>query len=365
MIVSWIRRHLMFVIFVVVPTTCSILYFGLIASDAYLSESRFVVSSAQSSMPSGGIESLLLGGGSHAHADSYEVRDYIESRDALHELTRKLTLSQIYGRPETSFIDRFPGLIYNKSFEDLYKYYGRHIEVELDTGSSITILTVRAYSAEDARNINAELLNMSERLVNALNERSREDLIGFSNNEVRIASEKAKSAAMALFEYRSNQAVFEPDKQATLQLEMVGKVHEDLITTEEQIAQIRKLAPDNPQIEGLESAADMLRKTIASETGKVTSPRGSFSARAPAYERLELEVEFADKQLETALAGLESARSDAQKQQIYLERLTQPSVQDKSTEPHRVRSIFVTFVISMLAWGIASILIASVREHAD
>lgn len=365
MIESWIRRHLMLVIFVVVPTTCSIIYYGLIASDVFLSESRFVVSSAQSSMPSGGIESLLLGSGSHSHADSYEVRDYINSRDALHELTRKLTLSQIYGRPDTSFLDRYPGLIYGTSFEDLYKYYGRHVVVELDTASAITILTVRAYSAEDARNINAELLNMSERLVNTLNERSRADLIGFSNNEVKIASEKAKNAAMALLEYRSDKAVFEPDKQANLQLEMVGKIHQDLITTEAQIAQIKKLSPDNPQIEGLESSADRLRKTIASETGKVTSPSGSFSSRAPAFERLQLDVEFADKQLETALAGLESARSDAQKQQIYLERLTQPSVQDKSTEPHRVRSIFVTLVISMLAWGIASILVASVREHAD
>jgi capsular polysaccharide transport system permease protein len=366
MIWSLIRRHLLFVVIVAIPTTCSIIYFGVIASDAYISESRFVVSSAQGGAPAGGVASLLMGAtGSHAHADSYEVRDFILSRDALHELTRRLKIEDIFGRPDTSFIDRYPGLIYDKSFEELFRYYTRHVEVELDSGSTISVLTVKAYSAEDARRINAELLDMSERLVNRLNERSRHDMIGFAQGEVNAASEKAKEAAMALFSYRSDQTVFEPNKQATQQLEIVGKVHQELITTEEEIAQLKKLSPDNPQIGALEGTADLLRKTIASETGKVTSPSGSFSSRAPVFQRLELDVEFADKQLAGALAELATARSDAQKQQIYLERLTEPSVQDKSMEPRRIRSMITTFIISLLAWGVASILIASVREHAD
>jgi capsular polysaccharide transport system permease protein len=366
MIMSWIRRHLLFVIIVAVPTVCSIIYFGLIATDTYISESHFVVSSAESSGASGGIESLLMGAGiSHSHGDAYEVHDYILSRDALKELSQKLTLEQIYGRPDVSFIDRYPSLIYDRSFEELFRYYTRHVEVEQDTSSSISILTVRAFSAEDARKINAELLDMSERLINTLNDRSRQDLIRFANNEVTLASEKDKEAAVALFTYRSNQTVFEPNKQATLQLEIVEKIHGELIATEAEIAKIRKLSPDNPQISGLETTADLLRKTIANETGRVTSSSGSFSARAPEFERLELDLEFADHQLASTLAELESARAEAQKKQIYLERVTQPSVQDKSMEPRRIRSIITTFVISLLAWGVASILIASVREHAD
>jgi capsular polysaccharide transport system permease protein len=362
---AWIRAHLLFVICVVVPTLCAILYFGLIASDVYVSESRFIVSNSQSSMPSGGIESLLMGGGSHGHGDSYEVRDYILSRDALRELKNKLKIDEVYARPGTSFIDRYPGLIYDHSFEELYKYYGRHVELEMDPSSSIVILTVRAFSADDARRINSELLDMSERLVNTLNVRSRQDLIGFAEGEVKVASERDKDAAVALFTYRSNQTVFEPNKQAALQLETVGKIHQELLSTEAQIAEIRKLSPDNPQLSGLESSAEMLRKTITAETGKVTSPSGSFSAHAPAYQRLELDVEVADKQLAGAIAALESARADAQKKQIYLERLTEPSVQDKSMEPRRIRSIFTAFIVSLLVWGIAGILVASIREHAE
>jgi capsular polysaccharide transport system permease protein len=365
-IIAWLRGHLLFSVMVLLPTLCSIIYYALIASDVYVSESHFVVSNAQSAMPSSGIESLLMGAGmSQGHGDSSEVRDYIVSRDALKELADKVNIKQIFGRPEASFIDRYPNLIYDKSFEELFKYYGNHVSVEPDPVSSISVLSVRAFTAEDARKINAQLLDMAERLVNALNDRSRQDTIRFSDNEVKIASEKAKDAAVALLIYRNNQTVFEPNKEAALQLEGIAKLHQQLITSEAEIAEVRKLSPDNPQIAGLESAADLLRKTIIAETGKVTSPNGSFSARAADFERLQLDVEFADRQLGMALAELENARADAQKKQIYLERLTQPSVQDKSMEPRRIRSILTVFIVSLLAWGVAIILAATVREHAE
>ena len=365
-IISWIKGHMLLVVFVVLPTACAILYYGLIASDVYISESEFIINSQSSSLPSGGIEALLMSTGlSHGHSDAYEVRDYILSRDALKELQARLKLDEIFGRAGTSFLDRYPSVVYDRSFEELFKYYAKHVSVDPDPVSSISILSVRAFTAEDARDINAQLLDMAERLVNKLNDRSRNDLISFAQHEVDIASTKAKDAAVALLVYRSRQSVFEPNKQAAVQLEGVAKLHQELITTEAEIAEIRKLSPDNPQLSALEGSADLLRKTIVSETSKVTSPSDSYSSRAPEFERLQLDQQFADKQLGYALAGLEAARSEAQKKQIYLERLTQPSVQDKAMEPKRLRSIFTAFVISLLAWAVASILVASVREHAD
>ncbi len=237
--------------------------------------------------------------------------------------------------------------------------------MEYDSTSSISTLTVHAFTAADAHKINNELLQMSERLVNTLNERSRQDLIRFAEAEVKLATEKATAAGVALFEYRSKHAVFEPDKQAAIQLGSVAKIQEELVSTEAQLAQLRKLSPSNPQIAGMESRADTLRRAIASEAAKVTSANGSFSARAPEFERLTLDSVFADKQLGVALADLETARSDALRQQLYLERLVQPNLPDKAMEPRRIRSMFTVFLIGVIAWGVASLLIAAIREHSD
>ena len=364
---AWLRRHWLFALIVVAPTAGAILYYGLIASDVYVSESRFLVRSPQHQSPSGLVGELLQNSGfaPHSQDDTYSVRDYILSRDALTELDQKLGVRKAFSSRDIDPIDRFPGLGWNRSFEKLYLYYGKHVGVEYDPVSSISILTVHAFTAEDAYKINQSLLDMSERLVNTLNDRSRRDLISFADNEVKIASDKAKDAALALLTYRSSQAVFEPDKQAALQLEGVAKIQQELVTTETELAQLKKLSPDNPQIGALTSRAATLREAIASEATKVTGARGSFSARAPNFERLALDVEFADKQLGVALAELESARAEALQKQLYLETLVKPNLPDRAMEPKRFRSMFTFLIISIVGWAVASILIASIREHAD
>ena len=364
---SWIQRHWLFVAMVAAPTVAAVLYYGLVASDVYVSESRFLVRSPQHQAPSGLVGQLLQSSGfSHSQDDTYAVRDYILSRDALKELDDKINLRKAFSSADVDILDRFPGLgWWNRSFEKFYLYYGKHVGVDYDPVSSITVLTVRAFTAEDAHKINDLLLNISERLVNTLNDQSRRDLIGFADNEVKIASDKAKEASLALLSYRSRQEVFEPDKQAAIQLEGVAKIQQELIATEMELAQIKKLSPDNPQIGALNNRAASLRDAISAEAAKVTSSHGSFSARAPNFERLALDVQFADKQLGVALAELESARAEALQKQLYLERLVQPSLPDKAMEPKRIRSVLIVFVLSIISWAVVSILIASVREHAD
>jgi capsular polysaccharide transport system permease protein len=363
----WLKRHLIFALTVLVPTVCATVYYGLIASDTYISESRFLVRSPQKQVQTGGIVSELLQstGFSRSQDDTYSVRDFILSRDALKELDDKLGVRKSYTSRRVDIFNRFPGLHWDDSFEALYVYYGKHVTVDYDPVSSISILTVRAFTANDAYKINRLLLEMSERLVNSLNDRSRQDLVRFAEDDVRVATERVHTASLDLFAFRSKQAVFEPDKQAALQLEGVAKIQEELITTEAQLAQLRKLSPNNPQIPGLDSRAETLRTAITSEALKVTSADGSLSARTPAFERLALESAIADKQLGTAVAELETARSEAARQQLYLERLVQPNLPDKAMQPRRIRSALTVFLLGLIVWGVLSLVLAAVREHAD
>jgi capsular polysaccharide transport system permease protein len=362
----WLKRHVVFVATVLVPTLVAVVYFGLIASDVYTSESRFLVRSPQKPQQTGLLGNFLQSTGiTHSQDDTYSVRDFILSRDALKELDDKLSIRKLYTGDHGDLFARFPSFDRDRSFEAFFKYYRRHVTVEYDPVTSITVLTVRGFAAQDAYRINSLLLEMSEQLVNSLNERSRRDLIRFAENEVKIAEDKAREASLAMLAFRSQQSVFEPDKQATIQLEGVAKLQAELVSNEAELAQLRKLSPSNPQIPGLESRAQTLRDAISAEAAKVTSGKGSLSARAPAFERLALESTFADKQLGAALAELQSARSDAVRQQLYLERLVQPGLPDKAMEPRRIRSIFTVLAIGLMAWGVVSLILASVREHAD
>jgi capsular polysaccharide transport system permease protein len=359
-------RNPLFVGIVLIPTFAAIVYYSLIASDVYISESRFLVRSPQRPPSAGFLGQLLQSTGfASSQDDTYAVRDFILSRDALKELDDRLGLRKAFSDDRIDLFNRFPGLGWDRSFEEFYRYYGRHVTVDYDSVSSITTLTVRAFSAQDAYRINGLLMEMSERLVNTLNDRSRHDLISHAEDEVKLASDKAKEASIALLNYRSSRSVFEPDRQAALQLQGVAKIQEELISTEAELAQLRSLSPNNPQIGSLETRAETLRAAIASEASKVTSSKDSLSARAPDFERLALESEFADKQLGVSLSSLESARAEARQKQLYLDRLVQPGLPDRAMEPRRLRYTFTAFLITLIAWGVASLLIAAIREHAE
>ena len=359
------RANTIFWITVAIPTVLAAIYFGLIASDVYISESRFVVRSPQRQAPTG-LCALFTGTAfSRSQDDTYSVHDFVLSRDALKELDEQLALRKAYSSNDADFINRFPGVDWDDSFEAFHRYYRKHVTIEYDTVSSITILKVRAFTGDDAKKINDLLLKMGERLVNNLNDRSRQDLIKTAEVEVAVGEEKVKQAAVALAGFRTNQTVFDPDRQSTMQLQGVARLQDEVVATETQLNQIQRVSPSNPQVGSLKNRVETLRRAIANETAKVAGAGASLTSKSGAFERLTLEKTFAEKQLAGSLAALESAKSEALRKQLYLERLVQPNLPDKSAEPRRLRSTFMIFVLGLVGWGVISLLVSSIKEHAD
>ncbi len=350
---------------VAIPTAAAILYFGLIASDVYTSEARFVVRSPNKQAESG-LTSLLRTAGTHSAGDEvYAVQDYARSRDALKALDGKGMVSNAYGRPEIDMFNRFGGPGSDGSFEELFKYFRRKVEIEPDPATSVTTLTVKAYTARDAFEINRHLLELSEGLVNRLNTRAQADLIKYAQAELEDARRRASETAVALAAYRNQQGILDPEKQATVQLQMISKLQDELISTKTQLIELQSVAPGNPQVSVLKVRVSGLSKEIDEQLGAVAGGRASLAAAAVNYQKLALESDLAEKQVASALASLETARNDARRQQVYVERIVQPNLPDKALEPKRLRGIFGTFVFGMILWGILSLLLAALREHKD
>lgn len=355
----------LFLFTVVLPTLISVIYFGLIASDVYISESRFVVRSPerQTASPLG---MLLKGTGfSRSQDDTYTVQDFILSRDALKVLDDKLGLGKAFSSTKVDIFSRFAGLDWDNSFEALHRYYQNKVAMQLDSVSSISTLTARAFTAEDAFRINQQLLEMSEILVNQLNERGRQDMIRFAASEVAVAEKKAKAAALALSTYRNQKGVIDPERQSSIHLQQIAKLQDELIATQAQLTQLQTFTKSNPQIPSLQQRAQNLRQEIDAETTRVAGGDRSLANKAAEYQRFALEREFADKQLGSALASLEQARNEAQRKQLYLERIVQPSKPDMAMEPRRLRGVIAAFLLSLIAYGILTILLAGIREHLD
>jgi capsular polysaccharide transport system permease protein len=323
--------------------------------------SKFVVRSPDKPATTGLGILLKSTGFATAGDEIYAAHDYVLSRDALMALNRDGAFVRAYTAPSVSLFDRFNPTGMSGSFEQLYKYYGKKVAVDQDTSSSIVTLTVRGYAPQDSRRFNEQLLEMAEATVNKLNERGRQDLIRFAEAEVDDAKNKARAAGLALSAFRDQQGVLDPEKQASVQIQMISKLQDDLISTRTQLRELRSFAPQNSQIETLETRA----QGLASEIDQVAGGSKSLSSRAAQFQRLALESQFADKQVASAMTSLEEARNDARRKQAYVERIVQPNAPDYPLEPRRLRGILSTFILGLAAWGILSMLLAGMLEHQD
>ena len=353
----------LFMLAVVAPTILAILYFGLLASDVYVSESQFVVRSPDKPTTSGLGILLKSTGFSNAGDEVYAAQDYLRSRDALRSLDKNDAVRRAYGRTDVSIFNRFNPLGLSGTFESLYRFYQGKVGVQYDTTSSIATLSVRAFRPEDAYRFNRELLGLAEGLVNRLNTRARNDVVQFAAREVRDAQMSARNAAVSLAAFRNTHGVVNPEEQAKVQLEMVSKLQDELIGARIQLSQLQNMAPENPQIPVLETRIRGLAHEVDVQTGRVAGGQRSLSQTAVQYERLELERQYADKRLAAAMSSLQDAEDEARRKQAYIERVAQPSFPDEAAEPRRLRGILAVFVLGLVAWGILKLLFAGVREH--
>ena len=360
---AWFLAPL-FLLCVVLPTLIAVLYFGVLASDVFVSESRFIVRGQDKATPTA--LGLLLNNAAlnHGTPESTAAQSYLLSRDALGALNHGDAFARAYSRPTISRLDRFDGLGLGDGFEDLYKYYDGHVRVDTDSAVGITVLTVRAYSAVDAHAINEHLLQLAETTVNHMSARARGDLITSAGQEVYDAKATARAAGAALARYRNTVGVIDPEKQAPIQYELVSKLQDELIEARSDRRQLLVVAPQSAQIAALDARISEIEQRIAEQSGLAAGNRKkSLAAASEEYGRLTLDTDFAAKRLAAALASLETAENEAQHQSSYVERIVEPNFPDKAIEPRRARGIVTTLVFSLIVWGVATMLIAGIKEH--
>ena len=347
------------------PTLFAGVYYFAIASDLYSSEVKFIVR-GPSKGPANTISAMLSSASATGTSeDTFAVHEYVMSRDAVRRLEREDDLRGVLGRPEGDLITRFPGLwFWRKDFEALYQTYKHFVTVESDTTSGLSTLQVKAYRPEDAQRMARALLEFSEQLINQLNERSRQDSLATFQREVETTEQQISKIQTELTAYRIKEKMLDPKSAAAGPVELLAKMNGELANSRAQLAEILKNAPNSPQIPLIRTRIGSLENLITDQRAKITGGDNSVVTALTEYERLDVQRTLAEKTLASALTSLEAARLEAQRQQLYLEVIAQPNLADYPLFPKRAIS-FATLVVScLLAYGIAWLLIASVREHA-
>jgi capsular polysaccharide transport system permease protein len=363
---SWLLGHKWFALVVILPTALAILYYGLIASDQYVSESRFIIKSpGQRSTQISSLASLIQTTGlSTGQEQTSEVLDYLRSRAALDDLGHRIDLRAAFGRPEVDPLSRYPRPWKSDRRENLYDFYRAMVGANHDSDTQVAVVTVKAFNPADAYRINASLLDLSEDFVNRLNDRAQRKAISEAQRRVTEAENRLRKARVALSAYRNQAQLIDPGKQAGGVLDVANKLVSEQSALQAQLDVMLKVAPANPSIPALRSRIAAVGRTIAAQNSRAVGTPSAISSKLAGFENLTVEQEFATQNYTVASASLEQAREEAQKQQFYLERVSNPSRPDVPELPHRLQQILTIFGATLFLYFTGWMLYVGILEHA-
>lgn len=363
---EWMRKRRWFLFFVVGPTLLAAIYYGLIASDIYISESRFVVKSAdqkraQMSTLANLVQTTGLSGGQE---QANEVLTYVRSRDALKALQKDVNVRAKFSSPDADIFSRFPMPFKENSFENLFKFYGKMVNARFDSETGTAMIEVQAFTPHDSYQINLQLLDLSEALVNRLNIRAQTKAITEAQRQVDLAAARAKAARVELSQYRNSQELIDPSKQAVGVIDIANSMIAQRAALQAQLDLMQRVAPGNPSIPALRNRVSAISTQIASQDSRVVGNGTGIASKMGGYENLLVEQEFATQSLNAANAALVQARTDAQRQQFYLERVVDPNLPDMPLLPKRSINILIVFAASACLYFVAWMFMIGVLEHA-
>ena len=352
-----------FLIMVGLPTVLTGFYYGLVASDVFVSETRYAIRTGEQA-PVTGLLANMLGPAATSRAgdDASIVRDYILARDMLDELDRRLDLR---GQYAASTVDILSRLWPDATEEEFLEYYRDKVEVEVEAGTDITVLTVRAFDADMAKKVAGEIIELSERLVNRMSERITDDTLRFARRELIQAESLIRGANRAITRFRNESHSIDPGEETSAVLSIVTALEGQLAGAKAVLLETQSIMrSDSIQVKTLQNRVDALTQQVESERGRLASEGGSDLTRLiDGYAPLLLEQELAQHRYSSALASLEVARADAQRKQRYLIPFVKPALPDEAIEPERAMNTLIVFLAASLIYGIGALMLASVYDH--
>ncbi len=360
----WRKAAVLFIL--MFPTLASGVYFAFVATDRYVSEARFVVRTASRPSGAGGLTAVLqMAGFSRSDDDVFSVQDFITSREALSKLSEKLPLRDIYSRPGADLLMRYPSVVFGPTDEEFFHYIKMMIAVTYNATTGITTLAVQAFRPEDAYAIASTLLDLAEQKVNELNERIRSDAVRVAAEEVKASEARLSDSMVKVTSFQSQELMIDPVKNSVMLSDLIGQLGTDLATTQSRATELASSSPKDPSLSVLNDRASALKSQIQVERNEIAGDSKGLADKLAVYERLTMERNFATDALDRALLALDSARIEAARQQLFLERVVSPNQPDYATMPLRMWNFSTIAVLNLLGLMILWLFRTGINEHAQ
>jgi len=341
----------------------AVIYFGIIASDRYVSRAELVVKQAdQIKMLPDALSMLGLGGSNHE--DILLIQDYLKSEDLLDKLDKEMGIKAHYQSHKVDYFSRLPG---NVSREEFLKYYRDHLTLRLDELSGVLTIELQAFDPAYGQRVVNLMLKESEGFINKLGHQVALEQLAFVEKEVDRAYQRVQTEKAKVLEFQNAHHLISPESTSTARLGVVSQIEGELARQQAQLKQLQSYMRETaPAVVSVKARVDALTQQLAQEQGRLTgTDKDAMNEVTARYLDVQTQAALAADLYKTGLISLEQARVEAYRKLKHLLVVSKPTLAEDAEYPRRLYNLATIAVLLCLFYGLIVMGLATLREHQD
>lgn len=350
-----------FLLMVLLPAFVCFVYFIAIASDQYTAEARFAVRSLSDSGLGEKVDTGLMNMQA-APQDAYVVTSFIHSAEILRRLKGEIDYRAIFTDPNADYLSRFDP---KGSEEDFLKYWDQHVTAYIDGPSGIVTLTVRTFRPEDSVKLANAILQQSEKLVNEITLRARDDLLASFRNEVTRTKANYLEALNDFNGFQQKSGLLSPEVQAKQAGKLLTGLVAQKLELETRLFVLKESdGSESPRYKQMQRAKESLDSQIEDMQAQlVGSGNNSLANVIAGFSKLETNRQVSEKLYEAARRNYDLAFAAVSRKALYLTVFVPPALPQDALYPKRIVSPFLILLGLFVFWATLCLIWASVEDH--
>jgi len=344
----------------------SVVYWALIASDRYVSETNVIVQKTdQTNNPNVDISTIVPGAAGPSRADQLLLREYLLSVDMLKKLDASLDLRSHFSNRHWDLMSRL--WFKDAPIEWFYRYWLTRVDVEYDDYSGVLRIRAQAYDPDTAKAIATMMAQEGEAQMNRIGHELAESQVNFLSKQVAFAHDRLLEANNSLIVFQNNKGLVAPKSTADSINALIDKLEAQRTDVQTQLASLpASLSPNQPTVVMLKKNLNALKQQIAQKRAELTSPsRRTLNYTVDEFQQLQMQATFAQDMYKTALAALEKGRMDAARTLKMVSMLQKPTKPNYPVEPARIYNVIMTLLIAFALAGVVKLLEGIILDHVD
>ena len=362
--------RLSLLLFVILPTILSAVYYTLYASEQFQSEARFVVraiSATPLQQGEGDDGAAIIPLPNSLNQDAHIIASYLSSDQFYHEMNGELDIETLFSRSDIDFFNRLTEKV---AFDEKVKYLKKKMTIFVDGPSGIITVRARAFTPEEAQKIVQVALDRAEVIIDKISERAKTDLVERAEDEVRLNLAKFVDSLTELRRFQDETGILDPLGSAQVVSRLIsGLTNRKLETIVEVEIAKNSGVSNNPRMRQLELLLKAIDSQISDLKGSLTQnnqKKGTvLSDTLVTFAELQTQRLLSEALYESSRRSLDTAKSTALRRTTFLAVFSRPKLAETKFYPKTLRQVAFVFVAMFILWSIAMLIIAAVEDHLE